>query len=230
MTSARSITTLTLLALTALPAHAQDAPPPEQPAERAPDRLPSLDDLLGLEGDDAERDAGRATAEENQRELERRLEGQQIDESFQVAITLMNDAALRLTDQLDAGLTTQRIQEEILLRLEELIDQAEQQQQQMQASAQPQQSQQQQQPTPQQQQAQQNQQREQSGEPGEATPPGFQEGELNDPLDAARAAWGALPARVRDSLMEGSSDRFSSLYERLTRDYYRKLAEERRDE
>lgn len=218
--------TLAALAILATSALAQERSP-----RPAPDRLPTLDELLGIAGDEAERAAGRDAAEENLRELERRLAGEEIDESFQIAITLMGDAALRLTDERDAGATTQRIQEEIILRLEQLIEQAEQQQQQMQASARPQQQQGQPQPTPQQQSAQRDQQREQrSGEPGEAAPPGFQDGELNDVLDAARAAWGALPARVRDSLVEGSSDRFSSLYERLTRDYYRRLAEERRDQ
>jgi hypothetical protein len=48
-------------------------------------------------------------------------------------------------------------------------------------------------------------------------------------LDTARAAWGNLPERVRDSLLEGSSDYFSSLYEAMTEAYYKKIAEEAKE-
>jgi hypothetical protein len=44
------------------------------------------------------------------------------------------------------------------------------------------------------------------------------------------AAWGNLPARVRDQLMQGRHDQFSSLYESMTETYYRRLAEEASDE
>ena len=37
---------------------------------------------------------------------------------------------------------------------------------------------------------------------------------------------GMLPARLRQALLQGSADRYSSLYESLTETYYRRLAEE----
>ena len=35
-----------------------------------------------------------------------------------------------------------------------------------------------------------------------------------------------MPERVRAALMQGSTDRFSTLYESMTESYYRRLAEE----
>ena len=45
-------------------------------------------------------------------------------------------------------------------------------------------------------------------------------------IDETRIEWGNLPPRVRDQLLQGRSDKYSSHYERLTREYYRRLAEE----
>ena len=68
-----------------------------------------------------------------------------------------------------------------------------------------------------------------SGEPSERdAPPGGRDAELNERLEASRAAWGALPARTRDALLQGSSDSFSSLYRHLTEDFYRRIAEDAR--
>jgi hypothetical protein len=40
-----------------------------------------------------------------------------------------------------------------------------------------------------------------------------------------RSEWGSLPQRVRDMLLQGRNEKFSSLYEKLTGEYYRRLAE-----
>ena len=45
-------------------------------------------------------------------------------------------------------------------------------------------------------------------------------------LSESRIEWGQLPARVRELVLQGRRDKVSTLYERLTREYYRKLAEE----
>ena len=37
--------------------------------------------------------------------------------------------------------------------------------------------------------------------------------------------WGGLPRRIRDMLMQGRREAFSSVYEQMTREYYRRLAE-----
>ncbi len=57
------------------------------------------------------------------------------------------------------------------------------------------------------------------------TPPARRDGALRPGLDAARAAWGSLPERLRDMLLQGSGEKFSTTYERLTEEYYRRLAE-----
>jgi hypothetical protein len=53
----------------------------------------------------------------------------------------------------------------------------------------------------------------------------FEQGR-RDVIDSSSAGWGELPERVRERLVEGSSDYFSTLYEALTEAYYRRLAEE----
>ena len=45
-------------------------------------------------------------------------------------------------------------------------------------------------------------------------------------LSESRIEWGKLPERVRELVLQGRRDRVSSIYERLTREYYRRLAEE----
>ena len=64
---------------------------------------------------------------------------------------------------------------------------------------------------------------------GERVPPAMTPAERRARLDTARAAWGNLPERVRDSLLEGSSDYFSALYEAMTEAYYKRIAEEAKE-
>jgi len=217
-----------------LPAFAQEETPPAEPeeqveeqAEEAPPALPDLDDLLGLEPDEEADDAERVPTQE-ELELERRLSAEEAEDAFKDAVRQMGEVADTLRLAHDPGLRTQRVQEDILLKLDMLIEQAEQN-----PSSSSSQSQSQSQPRPQQRQQQgqqQSQQQQASGAQGdnrsEMTPPGGQEAPLRDLLDAAQAAWGSLPPRVRDVLLQGSSDRFSTLYESMTEEYYRRLAEE----
>ena len=195
----------------------------EQPAdpEEELEPLPDLDELLGLESDTRSGEADPELAE-----LERMLNAQEATDAFAQAVTQMHDVAELLRVAKDTGVRTQRTQDEILKRLDVLIEQA----QNSQSSSS---SQQQSQPRPQQQQQQQQQGQQsqasnqrQGDNREEMLPPGGQDARLNNVLDAARAAWGSLPPRVRDVLLQGSSDRFSSLYESLTEEYYRRLAEE----
>ena len=46
------------------------------------------------------------------------------------------------------------------------------------------------------------------------------------PIQGSGREWGNLPPRVRDELQQGLSEPFSSIYERLTEQYYQRLAEE----
>lgn len=208
------------------PAPADTPPAPAETPKPPPkgDDLPSLDELLGIGGDETSPD------DPAQAELDKLLSGKELGEAFQQAVTLMGDAAKRLGESSDTGVATQRLQEDALRKLDQLIsslDRQSQQQQQQQSQSQsqddPRNSPRQ---RPQQQQQQQQSQQPAGGEPQEHDGPTLQEGGLNPLLDSARAAWGALPARVREMLMQGSADRFSALYNKRTQEYYRRLAEE----
>jgi hypothetical protein len=202
-----------------------DPAPPERSEDPAPERsgseLPSLDDLLGIptEQKPPAEDAGHDSA------LERALSDEAVSDAFRQAVTEMRDVAALLENR-DAGVRAQRLQEEIILKLDMLIEQAKQQQQQ-QSSSSSSSSQQQQSPTRNQQRAQQQAQSAGQGDNrSEQLPPGGREGPLGDLIQSSGAEWGSLPARVREALLQGSSDRFSSLYESLTEAYFRRLAEE----
>jgi DNA primase len=197
-----------------------DEAKPQQPAQ------PSLDELLGLEPS-TPRDTTRPPAQDPaQAALERKLANQQASEAFLQAVQLMDETALRLERSRDTGITTQRMQEEIVRKLDIMIAQAQRQRQQRQQQQQQSSSSQDPQDQPDQQ-SQQQQAQQPGSEPASDTqvPPGRQGEQLN-PEVARGAAWGALPARMRDALLQGNSDKYSSTYQKWTEAYYRKLAEE----
>lgn len=218
---------------------ADDPPKDEQPsAEKsdppAEEPIPDLDDLLGLPKDDRpaapERPEGELpeVVDPAKADLDRKLTGQEMAEQFQQAVRLMNETSVRLEGARDAGVVTQRMQEDIIRKLDMII-QAAQQQQSRRSSSQSQRNQQQDpQDQPQQQQGQQQRNTAQGENRDERTPPARREGPLDAQPGGHGAAWGALPARVRDALLQGSSDRFSSMYQKMTEEYYRRLAEEER--
>lgn len=213
---------------------ADDEKPATPSTERdglSPDAPPSLDDLLGLDEDEADASGEAAAERSGQEDLERELSGEHLANAFEQALAEMARSADLLDVSFDAGIGTQRIQEDVLSKLQQLIDQARQQQSSSSSSS----SDQQQQPDSQQSdpgrqdQQQQNQQQSQqgNGEDGEETEgPPLQQEDLDSALEETRAEWGALPQRVRDMLLQGRQERFSSLYEQMTREYYRRLAEE----
>ncbi|MEM9082507.1 MAG: hypothetical protein AAGB34_02845, partial [Planctomycetota bacterium] len=196
-----------------------------------------LDALLGIE--DEEHDASDAKSAEEaepieindpeKSRLERELTSQQAREKLLQAVTEMGDVADRLERARDTSITTQRMQRDIIDKLDILVRFAENQQQQSSSSSSQQQQQQQQQSVPQQQQSQaQQQQSEQqqgtSGENATVSPPGQQPG--GTLFDSESSDWGQLPERFRESLLEGASDPFSEMYRRATEAYYQRLAEE----
>jgi hypothetical protein len=256
---------LTCVSLAAAPDPATTKPTPAQPSPEVPGKqphtqpaqpskpaVPTLDDLLGTAGEQRpattpEPAPSDATNESDvidalkpgQRDLERRLSAQEMGDEFKQAIALMGDAADRLEKHRDAGLDTQRVQEDVLRKLDELISQMEKNsQQQRQSSSSSSQQQQQQQRDPSQSQQQQarkgaQKRKDQKGQsPGEGLSeqqaPALQEGALRPSLESATAAWGSLPARVRDMLLQGAGDRFSKTWEQATETYYRRLAEEQK--
>ncbi len=219
---------------------------PAPASSKPPAREPTLDELLGIK---PAKDAGGAVKPEAQPDtkpaeapidpsraaLDRDLSDAEVDEAFAQAVALMGQTAGRLRatpGPRDAGIETQRLQEDILRKLDALIDAAEKNAQQQQSKSR-QKSQQQQQQDQQQQgqqssqtQAQQPQQGQRQGTqagdgvPGQAAQPGTG-------LTGAAANWGNLPQHVRDALTEGKSDRFSSMYRAMTEEYYKRLAEDR---
>jgi len=200
----------------------QTTQPEKQQEPPAKDPLGGLDELLGLK-EESEAPPTELPVDPSQAQLERQLSGEQITEAFVEAAQLMSDSADRLEGARDTGIVTQRLQEDVLKRLDMLIEAAKnQQQQQSRSSSQSRSSAQ----SRSQQQRSQNQRAADGTNQGEAEPPARQEGPLRPPSAALNATWGALPERVREALRQGQSSGFSSIYRSLTEAYYRRLAEE----
>jgi len=122
-------------------ARAQDAPaPPEETSKQdeSPKKVPpiSLDDLLGLPGS-TPKDSNEGSDTETlkpaddltKKRLEEALDSQEkISEAFKLAMKEMGETADRLEFSRDTGPVTQRLQQSIIRRLEDLIKAAEQQQ------------------------------------------------------------------------------------------------------
>lgn len=243
----RTAATLALLA-GVIPAltWAQPASPPAPPkTERAPAKPPAapptLDELLGLKPATPVAKEGAAVVDTSREELDQRLKEPTIDDQFKAAVELMGRSATRLGPGGDVGLDTQRLQEETLRKLDALLSpmKKRQEQQQQQQHSEDQQSQ--------KNKDKQNQQQQQPSQPqapkpagsakenqagrgenrAEVDPPARQAVKLRPGLDAAKAAWGALPQRLREMLLQGSDERFSTSYEQLTEDYYKRLAEQK---
>ncbi len=209
---------------------AATAPAQEEAAEQeqVQTALPGLDELLGIgkEMDGATDDAALDT---NKAELERELTNEELGEQFVQAIKQMQEAAVRLQRGRDGGVVTQRLQEEILLKLDILIEQSQDSQggggsgsaSSGESSGN----------TPPQSGGQESGQQQQEGGgeagggQGGAGDPSYSEGK-NELIEAVGAGWGALPERVRETLLEGLNDVFSSRYKEQTEAYYRRLAEE----
>lgn len=97
------------------------------------DKGKSLDDLLGIPSEGSQK--ARKEKEKAQREsLARILTQQEAQNTLKITIDSMHRSALLLAEQ-EAGIEVQRIQEDVLARLDVLIDSAQQQQQQQQSSS-----------------------------------------------------------------------------------------------
>ncbi|MBX3354066.1 MAG: hypothetical protein KF724_00030 [Phycisphaeraceae bacterium] len=176
--------------------------------------------------------------------LDRALREEELKDTFEEAVASMRGSMERLGVHQDPGIETQRMQEDAVRRLDALIDAARRMRQQQQQQSQSQRDQQQQQQQQQDQAEQEQQQaasrpserrqdaaarreaRQNAGREGEAEPPELQEGALNEVMEEGRVEWGSLPPRIRDLVQQGRRDRVSSLYLRLTEEYYRRMAEE----
>lgn len=227
---------------------ALQSPPPKPPPAADP---PSLDEALGIGGDGKDR-----SAEQRKSDLDRSLDGAKPRDILASAIDDMRQSA-RLLDEKEAGLPARRAQESVVRKLDELIASAQrmqqQQQQQQSSSGQQQQSSQSKGKSGQQegkdgereepredgqerggrdgskQEGNDGSRSKSAGDSGMNEPPPSQDPTTQDAqFDEGRAEWGRLPPRVREAVRQGFRDPMSSAYRRLTQDYYRRLAEERK--
>ncbi len=199
------------------------APTESQQEKETP---PSLDELLGLDGDPD--NAAEQADRQNQDELERRLSEVELGDVFDVALAKMEISADLLDGDLDSGLGTQRVQQDILARLDQLIDLAKQMSQQQMSSSGSGSGQSRPKPGTEPQQQQAGGQRSQSGgREGQAVePPPGQEGDINTIIEETGSEWGHLPERLREMLEQAQNSHISALYRKLTEQYYKRLAEE----
>lgn len=254
-----SVAGATLLALAVVGKVVADPPQPSQPpveqqaakqevkgqqgsGEATPpkDAPKSLDDLLGVpQAEGAGTSADDAARREQEKRLEKSLDEASMSDLVQRAIDGMKTASDRLSDAKDAGLGTQRVQEDVVKTLDRLLQEAQRRQSKSSSSSkssgkrdskddptekngqqQKQKQQQRKQPKPSQ----------SSGASDSADD--SREGSREDAvaetqeLTESRIEWGRLPERVRELVLQGRRDRVSTIYERLTREYYRRLAEE----
>jgi hypothetical protein len=210
------------------PAFAQTDPEPKD------DPPPSLDELLGLEEDESEASAAEQARQESGDELQRRLSEEDLRDLFSQALEKMALSAHLLEVDFESGLATQRAQQDVLAKLDQLIDRARELSSQHSSScsgcsqcsgkagiA----------------------ERKRGRKPGSSKPgenrsggpaqdsqatdaPPGREGDINTVLEETGTEWGHLPARVRQMLKQGRGDYKSPLYRRLTEEYYKRLAEE----
>jgi hypothetical protein len=210
------------------------AQPETKPAPSPQPHEPTLDELLGLPNAKPAPKPGDtvgpvpegqqpdvAAPDRAKAELERQLSPAEISEAFEQAVQIMGQTADRLNTARDPGLDTQRMQEDVIRKLDMLIDQARKQQSKSKSKKQ-------QKPDPSQQQQQQQQSSQQNAktnDPKQGGGPDLMTGATHASPGGA-AVWGNLPEHVRKALVEGQGDSFSSLYKTLTEKYYKRLAEE----
>jgi len=229
------------------PAGATPVPPPKTESPKAdspkpdapkPDAPKSLDDLLGVPGSESSgASADDAARREQEKRLENSLNESSMSDLVQRAVDGMKSASDRLSDAKDAGLGTQRIQEDVVKTLDRLLAEAQRQQKKSSSSSKSSSKRSSKEdPSEQngQQQKQQQRKRQQGSQPsssGDSTDDS-RSGTRDDvvaetqELTESRIEWGRLPERVRELVLQGRRDRVSTIYERLTREYYRRLAEE----
>lgn len=200
--------------------------------------LPSLDELLGLAGDEAV-ETDDATSEpamdpaldQQAQSLERKLTAQEAADELSQAIQLMDDTAARLAQPGGTGLTTQRLQEDILRKLDMLISNAEQNKGQGSGkSSGSKSSQSSPSSAPGSQQSGAQAMSSQGQGDTESMPSAGTDAALGPQRLLDASAWGSLPDRLREALQQGLNEPFSAAYRSLTESYYRKLAEEAEDE
>ena len=194
---------------------------------------PSLDELLEITGPRAVPSTQPAAGVDLEPDVVRALAEPEPSDVFGQAVREMDLVADRIGDRFDAGLETQRLQESILAKLDQAIAAAKKQGRGSKSGSGSSSGG---QPQPQEAGSAQNAQQ-QRGPLSDGASPGTGSGtgsggtgqaidQHQTVLRADRDGWGDLPARVRDDLLQGLHERFSSVYQELTGEYYRRLAQE----
>jgi hypothetical protein len=200
---------------------------------------PTLDELLDLPSGEpvkVETDSDTSTAPDRDESLNESI-GDAISASdaadaFEQAVGEMDLVSRRLGRSLDPGIETQRMQESILRKLDQVIKAAKQESSGGGGGGSGE-------PQEQDQGGEQLAQQDGKASGGEPTGSGQQPstgaagtGSPIDPenqdsaIEQLRKEWGVLPPRVREELSDGLRERFSPLYRRLTEAYYKALAEQ----
>ncbi len=195
----------------------------------------------------SDRSAEDAAERAERKRLERSLDEASMQDLVDRALESMKSASARLTDAKDPGLGTQRIQEDVIKSLDRLLEEATKQQKKGSGSSsrsKSSKSQQSKSGDPSEQNGQQSGDAKGQASKGAgdaesgtataspsdgetpSTAPANDASVAGTELSESRIEWGQLPARVRELVLQGRRDKVSTLYERLTREYYRRLAEE----
>ena len=220
-------------------------------AKPAGDEAKSLDDLLGI----SESDSKKASAESGRTQketLQRILSEKEAKNTLEETVEGMRRSATLLNEK-DSGITVQRVQEDVLARLDALIASAQQQQQSSSSSSSSssEKSKGSQQPKggkdkkQSESAASEEKRREEAKQrasqkegdksgPSKSQPTGDRPGELPPTVDAIEGGviqetdeeWGGLPPRTREIIRQGVREKMSSVYRRWTEAYYRRIAEE----
>lgn len=235
-----------VLALGGVAIAADEAKPEVKPAAAGAAGQPTLDDLLdlgtkpapGTGTDPIPAPAGAVEVKPGTPELDaharKALEKQEKDaaDAFRKAVSEMYQVAERIGKEGDTSRDVQRDQEEIVKKLDQVIDAAEKSQGGSSSSKSgppkdkkqngSQKNQQGKKPGPQQQPQQSATAGSTPGKAGGVTGgPG-----ITTPLAELRERWGSLPGRVREQLMQGVQEKVSPVYREWTEQYYKRLAEE----
>lgn len=227
--------------------HRQEKPappaPPAAPPSTSPDASPpakakpaeggSLDELLGIDG---EKQGDAAAIGQAEKRIERKLDEKELEGVLKQAVDYMKFSSERITEHRDVGIDVQRAQQEAIDRLDILIEQAKNRKKKKSSSSSSSsssqsgskgQDQSQGAPQPQPGQPADGSQRKDGTAGAQIEPPSPEDASAPERmLEESGAEWGRLPQRVRDLIRQGSRDRVSSVYRRLTEEYYRRMAED----
>jgi len=198
----------------------------------AQEEQPTLDELLKLPARKApvqeQPAAGLREAAPDQplaEQLKRRLEQPAAERLFEKEVEEMDVAAGLLRQHRDPGVRTQRIQESILAKLEQVIKQAKRNRKKSKSQS-----------KAKQQGGQSQNAQPQPGQPqpggvtpnqGQVSPGSVQSvGQDEGAMGQAGQEWGNLPPRLRQELQQGTREHFSPVYRSMTERYYQRLSQE----